>query len=86
MLYYATTNMRKLSTRQAYLLKFFEFVRGSSRPEKTRSAILTSCPFSQADITLVVEAIQTKISDVLAMSREATAFTEKWRVEVCSLI
>ena len=97
MLYYAVTNLRKLETRQTYLLKFFEHVRGANRPSQIRSAILSSCPFSQPDITLVVEAIQAKISEMVkpaAGSRRgdsggggtgAGALTQRWREEVCNL-
>lgn len=69
-LYRAVINMRSLKTRQAYLLKFFEIVRSSNRPQHVRTAILTSCPFSQTDITLLVEAIQIKLEEQLKSSSQ----------------
>ena len=46
MLYYAVTNMRDQASRQNYLLKFFESIRGNNRPANMRNSILSSCSFS----------------------------------------
>lgn len=67
-LYYAVVNIHDLAMRQTYLLRFFEYVRSVNRPDRIRSAILTQCPFSQKDITLVVEAFQSKIHDMLRVA------------------
>jgi len=63
LLFRAVTRMRNLKVRQAYLLKFFETVRATKRDEMVRSQILTHCFFSPADITLLVEALQSKITE-----------------------
>jgi len=82
-LYRAVTNLSDMSTRQIYLLKFFETLRGVNKPASMRNAILTMCPFSQSDITLLVEAIQGKLGDLFS-TRDA--LTIKWREEVSQLV
>jgi hypothetical protein len=83
MVYYATTNLKDLKIRQTYLLKFFESVRAWQRPSHIRNAILTECYFSQSDITLLVEAVQDKITRLLD-TREP--ISQKWREDVSAMV
>ena len=78
-LYRAVQSISSLKSRQAYLLKFFETVRATNKPAHVRNAVLTTCHFSPSDITLLVEAIQGKLGEMLA-TRDA--LTMKWKEEV----
>ena len=83
MVYYATTNLKDQKIRQTYLLKFFESVRALQRPSHIRNAILTECYFSQSDLTLLVEAVQDKITRLLGTKEP---ISQKWREDVSTMV